>query len=81
VTSRQLLDQQAMEGKVAELIQRQKSLSERHAKLAPMLQRAEHAGAAIPPEADSNAPMDSNGQDIVKSNDDDAFYGIDPIIT
>ena len=81
VTSRQLLDQQAMEGKVAELIQRQKSLSERHAKLAPMLQRAEHAGAAIPPEADGNAPMDSNGQDIVKSNDDDAFYGIDPIIT
>ncbi|QND54240.1 peptidoglycan DD-metalloendopeptidase family protein [Phyllobacterium sp. 628] len=80
VTSRQMLDQQLMDTKVAELIQRQKSLTERHDKLVPLLQRAEHAGAAIPPEADNNAPMDSNGDDVVKA-EDDGFYGIDPIIT
>ncbi|MGO4448912.1 M23 family metallopeptidase [Phyllobacterium sp. TAF24] len=81
VTSRQMLDQQLMETKVSELIRRQKSLAERHDKLAPMLERAEHAGAAIPPVVEDNAPMDSNGQDVVKSQDDEAFYGIDPIIT
>ncbi|MBA8880718.1 M23 family metallopeptidase [Phyllobacterium myrsinacearum] len=81
VTSRQLLDQQVMENKVSELIRRQKSLAERHDKLAPVLQRAEDAGAVIAPEIEDNAPMDSNSQDVVKSEDDEGFYGIDPIIT
>jgi len=81
VTSRQLLDQKLMDGKVAELIQRQKALSERHDKLAPVLQRAERAGTALPTEADTNLAMDRDGQDVVKSEDSDDFYGIDPIIT
>lgn len=40
VTSRQLLDQQLMEEKVAELIQRQDALSSRHGRLGPLLERA-----------------------------------------
>jgi hypothetical protein len=40
VTSRQLLDQQLMEEKVAELIARQDALSNRHVKLGPLLDRA-----------------------------------------
>jgi hypothetical protein len=40
VTSRQLLDQQLMEEKVAELIARQDALSNRHGKLGPLLDRA-----------------------------------------
>jgi murein DD-endopeptidase MepM/ murein hydrolase activator NlpD len=40
VTSRQLLDQQLMEEKVAELIARQDALSNRHVKIGPLLDRA-----------------------------------------
>ncbi|WP_394689167.1 M23 family metallopeptidase [Hoeflea sp.] len=40
VTSRQLLDQQLMEEKVAELIARQNALSNRHVKIGPLLDRA-----------------------------------------
>jgi hypothetical protein len=40
VTSRQLLDQQLMEEKVAELIARQNALSNRHGRLGPLLNRA-----------------------------------------
>lgn len=39
VTSRQLLDQQLMEEKVAELIARQNALSNRHGKIGPLLDR------------------------------------------
>jgi murein DD-endopeptidase MepM/ murein hydrolase activator NlpD len=80
ITSRQLLDQKLMDGKVSELIQRQRALSERHDKLAPVLQRAEKAGAVLPGEADTFS-KDSSGQDVVNSDDADGFYGIDPIIT
>lgn len=41
ITSRQLLDQQLMETKVTELIERQTQLSERHGRLGPLLERAE----------------------------------------
>ncbi|KQZ78301.1 hypothetical protein ASD64_13300 [Mesorhizobium sp. Root157] len=41
ITSRQLLDQQLMETKVSELIERQTQLSERHGRLGPLLERAE----------------------------------------
>ena len=78
VTSRQLLDQKLMDGKVAELVQRQKTLSERHEKLAPVLQRA---GTALPIEPETNLVMDRDGQGIVHSEEPDGFYGIDPIIT
>ena len=48
VTSRQLLDQQLMEEKVAELIARQDALSNRHGKLGPLLDRAGAPAADIP---------------------------------
>ncbi|PSH62579.1 peptidase [Phyllobacterium brassicacearum] len=77
VTSRQMLDQKLVDGKVAELIQRQKALAERHDKLVPAMQRAARAGATT----DSDPVMDRDDQDLVKSEDSDDFYGIDPIIT
>lgn len=40
ITSRQLLDQQLMENKVAELIERQEALASRHGRLGPLLERA-----------------------------------------
>jgi murein DD-endopeptidase MepM/ murein hydrolase activator NlpD len=40
ITSRQLLDQQLMETKVTELLERQSRLSERHGRLGPILERA-----------------------------------------
>lgn len=44
VTSRQLLDQQVVEGKVEKLMQQQLALSERHGKLDALLSRAEESG-------------------------------------
>ncbi len=44
VTSRQLLDQQVVEGKVEKLMQQQFALSERHGKLDALLNRAEESG-------------------------------------
>lgn len=40
ITSRQLLDQQLMESKVSELLERQSQLSQRHGRLGPILNRA-----------------------------------------
>jgi len=49
ITSRQLLDQQLMETKVGELIERQTQLSERGSRLDPVLERAENAvGGSLP---------------------------------
>lgn len=48
ITSRQLLDQQLMENKVSELLQRQSQLSRRHGRLGPILERAE---SELPAEA------------------------------
>lgn len=48
VTSRQLLDQQLMEEKVAELISRQNALSNRHGKLGPLLDRVVISPNQIP---------------------------------
>jgi len=48
VTSRQLLDQQLMEEKVAELIARQDALSSRHGKLGPLLDRVGISPNQIP---------------------------------
>ena len=47
ITSRQLLDQQIMENKVSELIERQARLSERHGRLEPLLGTGD-AAAALP---------------------------------
>ncbi len=54
ITSRQLLDQQLMETKVSELIERQSQLSQRHGRLGPILERAENE-VGTPPAADAAA--------------------------
>lgn len=48
ITSRQLLDQQLMESKVSELLERQSQLSRRHGRLSPILERAGVADAPAP---------------------------------
>jgi murein DD-endopeptidase MepM/ murein hydrolase activator NlpD len=48
ITSRQLLDQQLMETKVGELLERQTQLSLRHGRLGPILERTE-SGVGAPP--------------------------------
>ncbi|MGX5831435.1 M23 family metallopeptidase [Mesorhizobium sp. 43Arga] len=50
ITSRQLLDQQLMENKVSELIERQTQLSQRHGRLGPLLERAENEAGTVPAE-------------------------------
>lgn len=49
ITSRQLLDQQLMEKKVTELIERQTQLSQRHGRIGPMIDRASGALPATAP--------------------------------
>ncbi|TPL72316.1 M23 family metallopeptidase [Mesorhizobium sp. B2-3-15] len=55
ITSRQLLDQQLMETKVSELLERQTQLSQRHGRLGPLLERAEGDIGTVPAE-DPAAP-------------------------
>jgi murein DD-endopeptidase MepM/ murein hydrolase activator NlpD len=55
ITSRQLLDQQLMETKVSELLERQTQLSQRHGRLGPILERAESEVGTPPPAADAAA--------------------------
>ncbi|MEI9416895.1 M23 family metallopeptidase [Mesorhizobium sp. Cs1321R2N1] len=50
ITSRQLLDQQLMETKVSELLQRQRQLSQRHGRLGPLFERAENDVGTVPAE-------------------------------
>lgn len=48
ITSRQMLDQQLMETKVSELLQRQTQLSQRHGRLGPLLDRAGKGDDGLP---------------------------------
>jgi murein DD-endopeptidase MepM/ murein hydrolase activator NlpD len=48
ITSRQLLDQQLMESKVAELLQRQEKLTQRQGRMEPVLQRASTGAKGLP---------------------------------
>ncbi|MGN7770922.1 M23 family metallopeptidase [Phyllobacterium sp. 22552] len=73
VTSRQMLDQKLMEGKISELIDRQKILSEQNNRLAPVLQRASES-LPLQLRADNTVPG-------IDSEESDGYYGIDPIIT
>ena len=57
ITSRQLLDQQIVETKVGELLERQSQLSSRHGRLGPLLERAEgEVGRSLPDEAPAQKP-------------------------
>ncbi|RWH76575.1 MAG: M23 family metallopeptidase [Mesorhizobium sp.] len=64
ITSRQLLDQQLMETKVGELLERQTQLSLRHGRLGPLLERSESdvgtppaAGTAVSSKPDKRADV------------------------
>ena len=48
ITSRQMLDQQLMETKVGELLERQTQLTQRHGRLGPILDRVELDAATLP---------------------------------
>lgn len=65
ITSRQLLDQQLVESKVGELLQRQSELTQRHRSLEPMLgdvSADKPAAAALPDQkADTRASLDAVG--------------------
>jgi murein DD-endopeptidase MepM/ murein hydrolase activator NlpD len=64
ITSRQLLDQQLMETKVSELIERQTKLSERHWRLGPLIERAEGATAnPLPVTMPAPAPREETRAD------------------
>ncbi len=68
ITSRQLLDQQLVENKVSELLQRQALLTRRHGRLEPILERAEKeaglpAAAPVPEERpEKRAAIDASSQ-------------------
>jgi murein DD-endopeptidase MepM/ murein hydrolase activator NlpD len=69
ITSRQLLDQQLMESKVSELLERQSVLSERHGRLEPILERRDEEGKLLP----STVPVPEKKPDIRASLFDDGF--------
>jgi murein DD-endopeptidase MepM/ murein hydrolase activator NlpD len=48
ITSRQLLDQQLMENKVSELLERQSQLSQRHGRIGPILERVGGSDKKLP---------------------------------
>jgi murein DD-endopeptidase MepM/ murein hydrolase activator NlpD len=60
ITSRQLLDQQLMETKVSELLERQSMLTKRHGKLGQLLEKAE---AEVAPQGASTPPVPTRKPD------------------
>jgi murein DD-endopeptidase MepM/ murein hydrolase activator NlpD len=73
ITSRQLLDQQVMESKIAQLLKRQETISRRHGRLDPILKRAgmepDDANADIPPKTDGGTGDRAQISDSVSSNE------------
>lgn len=57
ITSRQLLDQQIVEGKVTELLERQSQLTQRHGRIGPILDRMTGSGEAPALPASGAAPV------------------------
>ena len=57
ITSRQLLDQQIVESKVTELLERQTQLTQRHGRIGPILDRMTGSGDATPLPASGAAPV------------------------
>ena len=60
ITSRQMLDQQLMETKVGELLERQTQLTQRHGRLGPILDRVELDSATLP----TAAPLPPDKPDV-----------------
>ncbi|MER8810740.1 M23 family metallopeptidase [Mesorhizobium australicum] len=67
ITSRQLLDQQLMETKVSELLERQTQLSQRHGRLGPLLERAEGEVGTVPAEDPATAAKPDKGAEVTGS--------------
>ena len=57
ITSRQLLDQQIVESKVTELLDRQNQLTQRHGRIGPILERMTGGGETPPLPASGAAPL------------------------
>ncbi len=80
ITSRQLLDQQLMETKVSELIERQAELNERGSRLGPMLERAENAvGASLPSAGPEVADKPDNRAEITQPAANYSLASLDAI--
>ncbi|RJT37527.1 M23 family metallopeptidase [Mesorhizobium waimense] len=75
ITSRQLLDQQLMETKVSELLERQTQLSQRHGRLGPILERAESEVGTAPAAADAAAKPDEHA-DVTGSISQPGTYSV-----
>ena len=60
ITSRQMLDQQLMETKVGELLERQTQLTQRHGRLGPIMDRVEQGDPNLP----AAAPVPASKPDI-----------------
>ncbi|CAN7708593.1 M23 family metallopeptidase [Mesorhizobium sp. LjNodule214] len=75
ITSRQLLDQQLMETKVSELLERQTQLSQRHGRLGPILERAESEVGTAPSASDAVAKPDEHA-DVTGSIDQPGTYSV-----
>ncbi len=81
ITSRQLLDQQLMENKVSELLNRQAILSARNGIISPLLQDAAN-GAQLPPNAPVPKPRPDDRAMISPEDGPELSYaGIDPRTT
>ncbi|GAA5540669.1 MULTISPECIES: M23 family metallopeptidase [Brucella/Ochrobactrum group] len=82
ITSRQMLDQQVMENKLAELMQRQQTLSARDGKLAPLLERASKL-QPMPDMPTQPVPFAEEHSQLIPDEaiGERDFPGIDPIIT
>jgi murein DD-endopeptidase MepM/ murein hydrolase activator NlpD len=83
ITSRQLLDQQLMEGKISQLLKRQEIISRRHGRLDPVLKRA-----GMEPDAasgDNNPAEEGDGGQRAEIQHSDPLIGktslIDKIVT
>ena len=76
ITSRQLLDQQLMETKVSELLERQTQLSQRHGRLGPILERAENEVGAAPVEDGAATAKPDQHAEVTGSIDQSATYSV-----
>ena len=76
ITSRQLLDQQLMETKVSELLDRQSQLSQRHGRLGPILERAENEVGTPPAATDAAAAKPDEHAEVTGSISQPMAYSV-----
>lgn len=82
ITSRQLLDQQLMENKVSELLNRQAVLSERHGIISPLLNGTAEGNPKLPGEAPVPKPRPDDRAAVETDNVDAlAYAAVDPQTT